>query len=200
MDGTCARVSVYVCMRAAHSVGIAARSVPSMRVCVCVCVRTVGSNWYTSERCVIDFYECVKNVCSDKNPPLNALKRDRDAFNVVIHQYISVFIYLDAARTVGSDILMSRCAIYCIYTRRRRLLLLLHSFIRFVRSFGCLFRLPELRTTDEITQAKHHQICWQCTPSEMVKCTNGNFLCNFSNSVVHSFVCLLVIVFSSISS
>lgn len=106
-------VCVSLCVRAAQSVGSAARSTPSARRFVLVCA--VAANWYTVERCVIDFYECVKNVCSDKNPPLNALKRDRDAFNVVIHQYINVFIYLDAARTVGSDILMARCAIYCVH-------------------------------------------------------------------------------------
>lgn len=37
---------------------------------VCVCVR-----------------ERAKNVYSDKTPPLNALKRDRDGFYVAIHQY-----------------------------------------------------------------------------------------------------------------
>lgn len=107
-------VCVCLCVSCECAQHIAARStVQYQRECSTGRVYAVGSNRYTSECCVIDFYECVKNVCSDKNPPLNALKRDRDAFNVVIHQYINVFIYLDAARTVGSDILMTRCAIYC---------------------------------------------------------------------------------------
>lgn len=76
------------------------------------------------------------------------------------------------------------------------------SFARFYFSFFLLVAVSSSRITnderDNLSQTPSNML--RCTPLAMEKCTNGNFLCNFSHLVVHSFVSLLVIAFSSISS